>query len=394
MNRLKSRLAALALVLALALMLGSPPSEAAFSGIYITAVNERVLELNDETMPFLSDGVLYVSNSVFDGNDLEVRYMRNNSMGLAVLYTNTLDLRFNLEESSVSDKDGNTYTGHAIERNGYVFFPLDLVCRVFGLDWSYNKTEIAPLIRITSDAVILSDASFISAAEGLMQSRYNDYTAKNKPSAVTPEAEKPAKEETVTPPVSEEVVEETVDPPAPAIEAADGQRVYLIAASKTTADTRAALEVLGSTPATFLLTVEQMEDGDLVRSLIAAGHNVALLSTDGRAEDVGEEMERARTLLWDAGCYWLDLVWYEGSADITVLLEDLGFARVQARLDRRGTPLTSEARAERLLYVIASYRDDVSVYLGPDGDTLEGLPTLLTGLQEAGFTLSGWRAGM
>ena len=46
-----------ALFLALVMLLSSRPGRAAGADVYFTAVNDRVLELRDETMPFRSEGV-------------------------------------------------------------------------------------------------------------------------------------------------------------------------------------------------------------------------------------------------------------------------------------------------------------------------------------------------
>lgn len=49
----------------------------------------------------------------------------------------------------------------------------------------------------------------------------------------------------------------------------------------------AVLKELGNTAqGTFLLTAEQMEDGDLLRALIAGGHAVALAASGETEEDV------------------------------------------------------------------------------------------------------------
>ena len=123
------RLAAWALALLLVAGLAPRHGLAAEEDVYLTAINDVVLEMNAETMPFWSNGALYVSNRVFEGTDLGVTYVRNETMGLAVLYTPRSDLRFNLEDQTTTDKQGYSYSVHAIERGGYVFFPLDMICR-------------------------------------------------------------------------------------------------------------------------------------------------------------------------------------------------------------------------------------------------------------------------
>ena len=134
----KTRAWALALAVALALALPPAAGQAVLSDVYFTAVNEQLLDLTSDTMPFWSGGVLYVPSRVFSGTDLGVSYVRNNTMGLVMLYTNRVDLRFDLEKQTASDKQGRIYSGHAIERGGIVFFPLPVVCGYFGQDWSYN----------------------------------------------------------------------------------------------------------------------------------------------------------------------------------------------------------------------------------------------------------------
>lgn len=133
------------------------------------------MKLNSETMPFYSNGVLYVSSRLFEGGELGVSYARHTSLGLATLYSSTLDLRFDLAGQVAYDKQGNFYNGYAIERDGVVFFPLNMVCRYFGLTWTQTDTDTAPLIRVKSSSVVLSDTDFIYAATRLMSTYYSDY---------------------------------------------------------------------------------------------------------------------------------------------------------------------------------------------------------------------------
>lgn len=372
MKRTKRR-RLLAWLLALALVVGLTPYEgrAALQGVYFTAANEQLLELSSATMPFWSGDTLYVSSSMFDGTDLGVSYVRNNKMGLAMLYTSRTDLRFSLTDQTVSDKQGNRYTGQAIERGGVVFFPLNLVCTFFGLTWSYNTTNTAPLIRVRSSSAILDDRTFIDAAGDSMASRYAAYEK-------WVEANTPA-----TPAVDE--------PAAPPVHAADGQRVYLIIESRSSADTLAAIELLGDSQATFLLPVEQMTDGDLLRALTAAGHEIALLPAAQTAEELAAEVALGRERAWQAACIWLQLVWCEADSPLSQELESIGCSAVTAMLDRSEGGLRNAARATSLLNVIGRYRRDVSVLLGADSGCLGGLSVLLRELLEAQYHVCAWR---
>ena len=222
MKRFGRQILALALSVVMVLAL-APPSggQAVLSGVYLTAVNDQLLELNSETMPFYSSGVLYVSSKVFEGTDLGVSYVRNSSMGLAVLYTPRTDLRFDLANQTVYDQQGVVYSGYAIEKGSYVFFPLDMVCRYFGLRWSYNETDTVPLIRVQSSCAGLFDSCFLDAATGQMNSYYAAY-------------ERLVQAQQDTQPQE--------DPP---IYAAAGQKVFLVIESTNAEDTLSALEILG-----------------------------------------------------------------------------------------------------------------------------------------------------
>lgn len=366
---MKRRLFALLLALGLLLPILAPSAgRAAIEGVYFTAANELVLPLDANAMPFYSGGTLYVPSRLFDGTDLGVLYVRNDIMGLAILYTNKIDLRFDLDGQIVYDKQGKIYSGyHAIEQNGVVFLPLNLVCRYFGLTWSYNETETAPLIRVKSSTVILDDRRFIDAAATQMRDYYAEYERAM------------AASEPVLPPAPS-----TDDPPL----AAEGQTVYLLVESTTREDTLAVLDALDGVQATFLLSLEQLEgDGELARALVSGGHGVALLARAETEPGMEEEIEQARALLWQSACTWLELVWYEGPAQVDLLLEDLGCVRLSAELDQRSAP----AQPAALLRSIGRHREDLGVHLGTDGACREDLPALVSALEEGRYRLCAWR---
>lgn len=349
----------------LLLLLSLPPGtvSASGSGVYFTAANEQLMDLNSETMPFYSNGVLYVSSRLFEGGEVGLSYGRNTSLGLATLYMqgSSKDLRFDLAGQVAYDKQGNFYEGYAVEKGGVVFFPLRLVCRYFGLTWSSNETDIAPLIRVKSGSVILSDSDFISAAANLMTARYEEYERSlgGRPSQPGPG------------PVTEEPDGE--DPP---VQAAEGQKAYLVFDG---GDAREILPALDGVQATFLLTAEEMLDGDLLRALVSQGHGVALRVPEGA--DAGEELRRGREALWRGACCWLELAWFDGGAPEGA--EELGCAVVRG-------DVRLEAGAAELLREIGRRREDVAVYLG-GGGSLEELPELLDSLKEGRYRLSPWR---
>ena len=370
-KRLACRIGAWLLALALIAVLVPEKGRAVLEGVYFTAANEKLMDLNSETMPFYSGGVLYVSSKLFDKTDLGVTYVYNSSTGLAMLYTPRTDLRFDVANQTTYDKNGNYYQAHAIEKNGYIFLPMGTVCGFFGLNWSIStegQTGIAPLIRVRSSSSVLSDRDFIDAAYNDMLRRYNAY-------------EKAMEEEPTT-----EITEPPVYPQY------TGQRIHLLVESQSREDTLAVLDILGSdAQGTFLLTTEQMADGDLLRALVAGGHSVALLASGETEEALEEQVVLGRELLWQAACSWLDLVWYEGTVDAAGLLDELGCMEITADLDRRETGLSTASRARSLLSTVERYRRDLTTHLGSDGNCRGGLDTLLEGLEERQCLVCGWR---
>jgi len=371
MKKWKGRLAALALALLLTAGLAPSRGRAVLSGVYFTAVNEQLLELRSDTMPFLSGGVWYVPSSLFVGTDIGVNYVPNYTLGLEILYTNKTDLRFDMEGQYSFDRNGNTYNGHAIERGGVVFFPLPLVCNRFDLRYSITETETVPLIRVKSASAILDDRDFIDAAAGQMSSRYAEYEK-----AISAGAG--------------EIPPAVVEPPP--VQAAEGQKVYLIVDSQSAEDTLSLLAQLGDRQATFLLTLEEMEDADLLRALVAGGHGVVLEALGETDDELEWELERARELLWQSACCWLELAWCVNREDAGALLAELGCELVTADLSA-GAELGRSGQVSALMRAIGRYREDLAVYLGGDGACLEGLPSLLEALAEGGYRVCAWRLG-
>ena len=360
MKKKLGRMAVFLLSLLFLISLTSVPGQAALEGVYFTSANDQLLPLSSETMPIYSNGVLYITCRFFEGGELGLSYSRNTTLGLATLYMHgsDQDLRFDMAGQVTYDKQGNFYSGYAIERGGIVFFPLRVVCQYFGLTWSYTETDTVPLIRVKNANVILTDSEFIYAASTLMNDWYSEYerSLSDRPSGVAPGG---------TP--DDPSVEEQP------VQAVGGQKVYLLFDG---AGARDILPVLGDVQATFLLTAEEMADGDLVRALVAGGHAVALRIEDGDGAEA--LLRQAREALWKASCSRLELVWSEGELQLA------GCVPVHADLE------VPEEEASSLLRSIGRYREDVAVYLGDSGCLTE-LPDVLEGLQEGGYRLSAWR---
>lgn len=350
-------------------------SRAVLEGVYFSAANDQLLDLNADSIPFWSNGELYISSQFFQNTDLNVLFVYSQSMNLAMLHNKTENLKFDLTKSTVYDNDGKNYAGYAIKKSGQIFFPINLVCSFFGLSWSITQTSTIPLLRITNGQEVLSNTAFIDAASSMMATRYAAY--EKQVEAIPPQQEV------------------TTPPSPPPIHATDGQKVHLIFKSYSPETTREILQFMDKDCyATFLLTVEQMSDGDLLRQLVGTGHSVVISIQSATEESIREELLKARELMWNAACAPLHLVWYDGKLDITQLLSELGFVSISANFTPKGTPLTSSKAALTLFKKIGQYQEDISVFLGYDNDCLGGIRELIDQLQKAEYILSSCRLTM
>jgi len=376
MKNWKKRMLCLLCALLLTVQLCPVGGNTVLSGVCLIAVGDDLMEPKQETMPFWKDNRLYVPETVFRGiyrDSLGVFCAIGYDRSAAILYrySDGKYITFEIETGKVYDGEGNTYPISAVEKNGYVFFPITQVTEFFDLTYSYTPTETVPLLRIKSDTTILNDQRFIDAARNLMRQYYNRYE-KQVLANQTPN------EDPDTPPVK------------------TGQRIYL---TFTVTDAPSA-KILANTlfrrdmQATFLLTPEQMEqEAELLRTLVGMKHGIAICPDGESEEPLEQQLQRANTALWAAARSSTRVVWLDKDADVTQKeLDELGYCRVNCRIDAENTPLTSSTRAEAVYKRIGAVSDDmVTVFLGEDQANTVGLGRLLTQLSEADSRVLAWR---
>lgn len=286
----KSRCAAarlLAAVLCLALFLPVPVRAA---DLYFTSVNDNLLKLTAESMPFWSGGTLYVPYNVFDvrvtGIDLGLSCGYEQDKNTVSIFTLRRILTFDLSNGTCWDEQtGKSVAGRAVTRNGRIYVSLNTVCSFFGLDYSYSALSSVPqgyLVRIKSDAVVLSDARFIDAAGDLIRRRLREYNQSLDPSAGT------AAPSTAV--------------PAPSPEEDDPASVptYLAFRCESAAGIPGILDALDAAEAygLFFLPPQALEEeGALVRRILGSGHSVGVLARGEELSQVRAELEEGARLL-------------------------------------------------------------------------------------------------
>ena len=367
MTRGKRLLSLLLSVLMLCTLL--PPRASAAPTLYFTAVNDRMCDLNDETMPFWQNGLLYVAGATVDGpDDLGIRYSYNQEKSVAILYKGQRVLYCDLTAGTMeNNRTGEQYAGSPIVRSGMVFFPITALAKMFDLKYSSTKIAYGYLLRIRDDNAVLSDEYFIDAATDPIQKRYAQYERAH--AAAEQENETPAQVET---PVRR-----------------DDLTVYLLLPAANGSMLTQLLSTLEKhqSHATLLLTPELLESaGDGVRRAAATGNAVALRIDAATAAEALAQIERGNDALWRAASLRTRLVYLE-SADKTLRAAVVGAGYCPITINTSDFTRSGTHWADTALKW-AGRSTSVRLYLGAESSVSSALGTALSRLRAENCTIA------
>lgn len=367
MTRGKRLLSLLLSVLMLCTLL--PPRASAAPTLYFTAVNDRMCDLSDETMPFWQNGLLYVAGATVDGpDDLGIRYSYNQEKSVAILYKGQRVLYCDLTAGTMeNNRTGEQYAGSPIVRSGMVFFPITALAKIFDLKYSSTKIAYGYLLRIRDDNAVLSDEYFIDAATDPIQKRYAQYERAH--AAAEQENETPAQVET---PVRR-----------------DDLTVYLLLPAANGSMLTQLLSTLENyqSHATLLLTPELLESaGDGVRRAAATGNAVALCISAETADEVLAQIERGNDALWRAASLRTRLVYLE-SADKTLRAAVVGAGYCPITINTSDFTRSGTHWADTALKW-AGRSTSVRLYLGAESGVSSALGTALSRLRAENCTIA------
>lgn len=367
MTRRKRLLSLLLSVLMICTLL--PPRASAAPTLYFTAVNDRMCDLNDETMPFWQNGLLYVAGATVDGpDDLGIRYSYNQEKSVAILYKGQRVLYCDLTAGTMeNNRTGEQYAGSPIVRSGMVFFPITALAKMFDLKYSSTKIAYGYLLRIRDDNAVLSDEYFIDAATDPIQKRYAQYERAH--AAAEQENETPAQVET---PVRR-----------------DDLTVYLLLPAANGSMLTQLLSTLENyqSHATLLLTPELLESaGDGVRRAAATGNAVALRIDAATAAEALAQIERGNDALWRAASLRTRLVYLE-SADRTLRAAVVGAGYCPITINTSDFTRSGTHWADTALKW-AGRSTSVRLYLGAESSVSSALGTALSRLRAENCTIA------
>ncbi len=282
-------------------------------GIYFTAVNNTILDLNDKTMPVRHKGVYYVPCSVFNSIELKTYclYYRNKQLVMISDLENIL--YFDMSAGSCYDEGGESFPYVAIYQNDTAYIPALFTADYFGINYDYLISDYAPVIRLTKGSVLDNDA-FLRGAAAIMESRLAQYNAEHAAPAATDTpapAETPGPTETAVPTEAPEETPAPAETPVPKPTATpvptatpkpirSNVHVY-IAVLGLGDDSGSIAEVLlkrGYTPSVFLSAEDIRKQPETVRKLQGIGCGIGILFESSLAEEYADAsallMESAR----------------------------------------------------------------------------------------------------
>lgn len=352
MKKTVMRFAALLLVLCAIFPPGSASADD--TGLCYIAVNDQLID----PLAAFYGGVPYVPYTLF-GN-YGITYLYDSETSTASLKTATFLLSFDMTTGKCTDKSGNDYPASAIFYGGQIYVSATGVCNYYGLSCLYiDGSGYGDILRIRNSNAVLSDYSFGTAAQYLIQSRTEAYMRDRNPAST------PVPTPTPTP------------EPAPDRSATS---VYLSFEGLPGKGVLDALSEAGIASCFFLTAEDVRKDPETVRRIAGEGHNLGVLY--GGGEDFAEVSE----LIYDAARVRTILM--SSSEDDAEACEE--FAAENSLVYWSYDMLSQEATGNVAYEVITlaqlnAYRSDIRIACeGLEPDTVR---TILGYLTENRFTL-------
>lgn len=274
--------------------------------VYFTAINDKLLELSDDTMPIMENGIVYVPvKTVFNNSTLKVYYQYYRTTQELCLYSGSKELYFNMSTGIVYDENGDKQGSYkALYRNSQYYVPGAFAANFFDLNFSVISAEPASIVRVKSDAVILSDSDFASSASPLMQSRYKQYIKSLETTVTASPSPTPSNAVSTPAPVTpSSPPSSTSSPPSsgvssspnvsttPEVPTYEDVEVYLSFEGISETYTPQILDALASYgyKSIFYLTAEEIAgNADLIRLIICSGHSIGIMVDESLSEDYAE----------------------------------------------------------------------------------------------------------
>lgn len=374
-----------ALVLVLTMLVTLLNTAQAAGNIYLTAVNENLLELTSDTMPTWSNGVLYVPYTVFDGSytgiNLGISSSYSRDEGTVTLYTLQQMVVFDLNRGTCYNPlTEQTLSGKAILRNGRPYVPVAAVCSYFGLTYSIIDIDEGYIVRIKSSGVVLSDYSFVDSAQNSIRNRIRDYNQANQSQptpGVLPPTYNPEEPDTdIT--VPDDPVDADVIPTYLAFSCEDSQGLSEIL---DTLDSR-------NQRAIFFFDAQGLErEDDLIFRILGSGYSIGLIAQGRSTSATNRLLEEANQTLSQVAYTRTSVVLVPESQREELEAEGwICWNETASAVPTQG--VGTNTYANQVLKRISGNHARVYLTLDASSETARVLPTLLRRLSEEGYGVS------
>ena len=374
-----------ALVLVLTMLVTLLNTAQAAGNIYLTAVNENLLELTSDTMPTWSNGVLYVPYTVFDGSytgiNLGISSSYSRDEGTVTLYTLQQMVVFDLNRGTCYNPlTEQTLSGRAILRNGRPYVPVASVCSFFGLSYSVIDIDEGYIVRIKGSGVVLSDYSFVDSAQNSIRNRIRDYNQANQsqptPGVLPPtyNPEEPGTDITVP----DDPVDADVIPTYLAFSCEDSQGLSEIL---DTLDSR-------NQRAIFFFDAQGLErEDDLIFRILGSGYSIGLIAQGRSTSATNRLLEEANQTLSQVAYTRTSVVLVPESQREELEAEGwICWNETASAVPTQG--VGTNTYANQVLKRISGNHARVYLTLDASSETARVLPTLLRRLSEEGYGVS------
>lgn len=374
-----------ALVLVLTMLVTLLNTAQAAGNIYLTAVNENLLELTSDTMPTWSNGVLYVPYTVFDGSytgiNLGISSSYSRDEGTVTLYTLQQMVVFDLNRGTCYNPlTEQTLSGKAILRNGRPYVPVAAVCSYFGLSYSVIDIDEGYIVRIKSSGVVLSDYSFVDSAQNSIRNRIRDYNQANQSQptpGVLPPTYNPEEPDTdIT--VPDDPVDADVIPTYLAFSCEDSQGLSEIL---DTLDSR-------NQRAIFFFDAQGLErEDDLIFRILGSGYSIGLIAQGRSTSATNRLLEEANQTLSQVAYTRTSVVLVPENQREELEAEGwICWNETASAVPTQG--VGTNTYANQVLKRISGNYARVYLTLDASSETARVLPTLLRRLSEEGYGVS------
>lgn len=276
----------LAACLLLALLPGLTASRADDDFVYTVVENRVMTPIAQETFSFHSGNTYYVYYEYFDKLD-NIHAFYSERLQQVVVYNKNTILYFDLANDLAYTNTDRSFDNTARWKNGYIFLPLDVVSKSFGLSTGHMEGDNilpAPMLRINSSSFgEITNQAFAASQREYMNSLYTQYIQAQEISST-----EPSTQPTTAPPQLPKLVYLLFDGPV----AAQNAEIVLDALD------HAQLGV-GVKAAFFVQPDQIVENGDLLRRLYSQGHTIGIRIPDGWDDPLqaAEIFEEANSLL-------------------------------------------------------------------------------------------------